>query len=315
MNDKHKYLLIYITTVLVVVASLGYYNYHTTNLLEQNFNVQLTTLESDIVSSLKTLNNNLDKSTQDLTDSINSQNILFNNMLNNVKKENDDNIKSVVELIETTEAENTKKLSALKNDLSQDISNIQLSSNDFSGIVNEIIKSAVSVLTDRGQGSGAFITGSGHIITNDHVISGASQIRVLTHDKLLRNAQLIGTDPSSDIAVLKITNTSYPRLRFEESSNVRVGEKVIAVGNPGGFDFTVTEGIVSAVNRKTTNNHLYVQTDVPINPGNSGGPLVNTKGRIVGINNFKIKGFEGVGFALQADTANEVSDQIIDQFG
>ena len=311
MKKENKYWLIYATTVFAVVALLGGYNYYTSSLLKQGFDAKISGLEKEVVSAVTVLDSKLNKNVQELSDTIDSQNILFINMLNNVKKENEDNVKSVVGLIETTNTENAKKLADLKEDLSKDISNIQLSSSDFSGIIDDVIMSVVSVLTDRSQGSGAFITDSGHIITNDHVITGASQIRVLTYDKLLRNAQLIGTDTVSDIAVLKISNTSYPRLRFEDSSIVRVGEKVIAVGNPGGLDFTVTEGIVSALNRKSSSGHLYVQTDVPINPGNSGGPLVNTKGRIIGINNFKFQGFEGVGFALQADTAREMSDGII----
>ena len=104
-------------------------------------------------------------------------------------------------------------------------------------------------------------------------------------------------------------------MKFENSDNVKVGEKVIALGNPAGLSFTVTEGIVSAVHRKGPNNlAIYLQTDVPINPGNSGGPLVDANSKIIGLNNFKVGGFESLGFAIESNTVSEVAGKIIETY-
>ena len=134
--------------------------------------------------------------------------------------------------------------------------------------------------------------------------------RAVNYGKETLNARLVGVDINADVAVLQISGT-HSELWFADTRSLKVGEKVIALGNPGGLDFTVTEGIISATKRVLNNGISYVQTDVPINPGNSGGPLVNREGRIVGINNFKISGFEGVGFAIDGSVVEEVVDAII----
>ena len=110
-------------------------------------------------------------------------------------------------------------------------------------------------------------------------------------------------------------NANLQSLRFGDSDDVKVGERVIALGNPAGLSFTVTEGIVSAVRRSGPNGlNIYIQTDVPINPGNSGGPLVDANSRIIGLNNFKIGGFEGLGFAIESNAVKQVTDDIISQY-
>ena len=140
-------------------------------------------------------------------------------------------------------------------------------------------------------------------------------IRVLTYNNKVYDAQLIGYEPNIDIAVLKIDGNNLNILKFDDSDDTKVGERVIALGSPAGLSFTVTEGIVSAVHREGPNNQkIYVQTDVPINPGNSGGPLVNTNGKIIGINNYKIGGFEGLGFAIESNTAEETTEDVIDNY-
>jgi len=165
-----------------------------------------------------------------------------------------------------------------------------------------------------GQGSGAVIDSEGFIVTNHHVIDGATIIRVLTNSGEVYDATLIGFNEVLDVAILKVDET-LKELRFGNSDDVKVGQRVIALGNPVGLSFTVTEGIVSATGRKGPNNlNIYIQTDVPINPGNSGGPLVNTNSRIIGLNNFKIGGFEGLGFAIESNTVKEIVDDIIRQY-
>ncbi len=173
---------------------------------------------------------------------------------------------------------------------------------DFSGIVTQAVKSVATVRTDRSLGSGFFINDQGYIVTNYHVIAGARQLAVATHDRRLIEAKLIGIDTFRDLALLKI-DESYPALPIGDSDKLKVGNKVIAIGNPLGLSFTVTEGIISGLDREGPNGlEEYIQTDVSLNPGNSGGPLIDTAGSVVGINNFKIGDAESIGFALESKT-------------
>ena len=175
------------------------------------------------------------------------------------------------------------------------------------------MQSVVSVSTNLGQGSGVIVNTKGYIVTNLHVISGASTIRATTYSGKTYNVNAIaGYDELADIAVLKINAPDLKALNFGDSDELKVGEKVIAAGNPAGLAFTVTEGIVSAF--RISQNIDYIQTDVPINPGNSGGPLINAKAEIVGINNFKIGGFEGLGFAISSNNVESVVNKIISDY-
>lgn len=190
-------------------------------------------------------------------------------------------------------------------------------SEDFSGVIESSILAVVSIKTDVSQGSGFIINRQGFIVTNAHVLSGAHYAKALTYNQELKDAGLIGYDANLDVALLKIEG-NYDFLELDNSNDVRVGEKVIAVGNPLGLSFTVTEGIVSAVDRLGLNNlPYYIQTDVSLNPGNSGGPLINKKGKVIGINNFKVGGSEGLGFALESNQIrlkiNEISLQALNQ--
>jgi S1-C subfamily serine protease len=187
---------------------------------------------------------------------------------------------------------------------SEEIKLLQAAQDDFSGVIQDAIKGVVSVGTERSAGTGFVIDNKGYVVTNFHVVQDANTIRVLTFERDILNAQLVGIDSFRDIALLKIEPNNYEALKLADSSEVQVGNKVIAIGNPLGLSFSVTEGIVSAVDREGPNGlNEYVQTDVSLNPGNSGGPLINTRGEVVGINNFKIGGgAEGLGFALESDS-------------
>ncbi len=202
---------------------------------------------------------------------------------------------------------------ALQRNLGTEISKLKASASaDFSGIIEHAVKSVVSIKTDVARGSGFIITNSGYIVTNAHVLYGAHYAEILTYNQGTKNADLIGYDYNLDIALLKIGG-DYSYLKFADSDDVKVGEKVIAVGNPYGLSFSVSEGIISAVHRSGSNNlPYYIQTDVSLNPGNSGGPLINTDGEVVGINNFKISAGEGLGFAFEANHAvNAINEQSI----
>ena len=213
-------------------------------------------------------------------------------------------INTLSQLVDQIEQQSSIRL----NELRDELQNVRVQSADFSAIVDEVLQSVVSVKTNKGQGSGAIIDKNGYIVTNLHVVSEASTVRAVTYSGSTYNVdEIIGYDSNADIAVLKISAPNSVALNFGDSDDVRVGEKVIAAGNPAGLAFTITEGIVSAT-RTASNSINYIQTDVPINPGNSGGPLINVKGEIIGINNFKVGGFEGLGFAI---SSNDVRSRVI----
>jgi len=179
----------------------------------------------------------------------------------------------------------------------------------------------------QGTGSGFVYDDRGHILTNNHVVNGARKINVMFHDGTEASATVVGTDPKSDVAVLKVESTSFTPLPRGTSGKLKVGELVMAVGSPFGLSQSVTMGIISATERNNLNINTgngvryndsyesFIQTDAPINPGNSGGPLVDMDGRVVGINSAIMNrggsGNAGVGFAIPIDLASNVADKLI----
>tara|TARA_B100000427_G_C15463960_1_gene575372 strand:- start:208 stop:1299 length:1092 start_codon:yes stop_codon:yes gene_type:complete len=167
---------------------------------------------------------------------------------------------------------------------------------------------------NHASGSGVIISEDGYIITNRHVINNAEEIEVVLNDKRTYNAKILGEDPDNDLALLKIQEKDLPFMEFDNSNNIQVGEWVLAVGNPYNLNSTVTAGIVSAKARKINilNNggiESFIQTDAAINSGNSGGALVNTDGKLIGINTAiqsKTGSFSGYGFAIPSNMAQKV---------
>ncbi|MGB9147977.1 MAG: Do family serine endopeptidase [Acidobacteriaceae bacterium] len=168
-------------------------------------------------------------------------------------------------------------------------------------------------------GSGVIISPDGYIVTNDHVIRGAVNIRVTLSDRDVYPARLIGADPLTDLAVIKIDAHSLPALQWGNSAQLKPGQMVLAFGNPYGFSFSVTRGIVSALNRPNPTANRYkpgefIQTDAAINEGNSGGALVDARGQVIGINTFLISptgAFAGMGFAIPSEIAEPTVDTIV----
>lgn len=167
-------------------------------------------------------------------------------------------------------------------------------------------------------GSGVIVNPNGYILTNNHVVAGATDVEVLTQNKRQYKAKVIGTDPRTDIAVLKIDATGLPTLTLGDSSKLKVGDLVFAIGDPFGIGETATMGIVSATGRALGGSieHYedFIQTDAAINPGNSGGPLVDARGQLVGINTFIISSgdsFAGAGFAIPSQIVKASAEQII----
>ena len=204
---------------------------------------------------------------------------------------------------------------------------------DWQTVASDVSGSVVSIQTamanGTAKGSGAIIDAEGHIITNNHVISGAQQIQVTLANGNIYSAQLVGTDTTTDLAVIKLDNppSGLKAVEFADSDKLAVGENVMAIGNPLGYDDTATTGIVSALNRPVTvtddnNNEIVtnaVQIDAAINPGNSGGPTFNAAGQVIGINSSIAStatssdsaGSIGIGFAIPSNLVKRVADEII----
>src|SRR3989338_1683737 len=295
MKQKHKDIILIAFGILLIGILIFYY-------VDTNKELRLVhdSLE-DAVSDYKS-------KVTELNTSLNEQNLFLSNMISNLREESQKGEKRLETLIEKVESKSNIQLGEIKSELKD----INVKSIDFSAIVQDVLQSVVSIITDKGQGSGAFVADDGYIVTNYHVVAGAGIIRILTYGNKIHNAKLIGYSEGKDIAVLKVEE-DYPYLDFGNSDDVKIGEKVIALGNPGGLDFTVTEGIVSA-KRKSSSGVDFIQTDVPINPGNSGGPLVNIHSEIIGINEFKVRDFEGIGFAIASNVVKDVVDEIISRY-
>ncbi|OKH20938.1 HhoA/HhoB/HtrA family serine endopeptidase [Chroogloeocystis siderophila] len=171
----------------------------------------------------------------------------------------------------------------------------------------------------QGTGSGFIISSDGRILTNAHVVDGARNVSVVLNDGRRFTGRVLGTDPVTDVAVIKIDAERLPTLTMGNSDQLRPGEFAIAIGNPLGLDNTVTTGIISATGR--TSNQVgvadkrvqFIQTDAAINPGNSGGPLLNARGEVIGMNTAILRGAQGLGFAIPINTAQRISSQLIAQ--
>lgn len=177
----------------------------------------------------------------------------------------------------------------------------------------------------QGGGSGVIISAEGYILTNNHVVAGADEVQVTFNNRNTQTAKVVGTDPSTDLAVLKIESGNLPAITFGNSDEVKLGQWVLAVGFPLNLDATVTAGIVSAkgrsigINQRQSNRAIesFIQTDAAVNPGNSGGPLVNTQGQLIGINSAIASptgSYAGYSYAVPSNLARKVADDII-KFG
>src|SRR5256712_6020739 len=189
-------------------------------------------------------------------------------------------------------------------------------SHAVTSVVDAVGAAVVSVSLRHGGGSGVLFTPDGYLLTNAHVVGRAGGVKIGLPDGSTHEGNLGGTDQATDLAVVHIDGAPLPAAELGKSSKLRVGQLVVAVGNPLGFSFTVSAGVVSALGRslRAQDGRLMdaiIQTDVALNPGNSGGPLVDSRGRVVGINTAMIPGAQGLSFAVPVDTARWVLGELM----
>ncbi len=279
---KHRNVLYSLVSLLVVLQVISFF-----------------ILSSHIVK----LNSELEKSRTNFADSISGLEKIFQTKLDDSDVLHQQNFNELSKAFLAQQE--------VQSNIEKDITLLKSSSGDFSEVINRAVRSVVSVGTEKTSGTGFIISPDGYIITNHHVIARAQQIAALTYDKRVISARLIGYDSNRDIALLKIQG-EYDYLELADSDDLNVGQKVIAIGNPLGLSFTVTEGIISALDREGPNGlEEYIQTDVSLNPGNSGGPLIDTRGKVIGVNNFKLGNAESLGFALESNMVRQVVNEKI----
>ena len=216
-------------------------------------------------------------------------------------------VSQISSTLQSVQQQSQAKISELENQLLS----MDVRSADFSNVISDVIQSVVSIRTSSGGGSGVFVDSRGYLITNHHVVSGQSDVQVVTYKRGTFAGKVVGSDPTHDIAVVKV-DADVPSTKFGDSGNIEVGHKVVALGSPGGLDFTASEGIISA-RRQDSRGVEYFQMDVPVNPGNSGGPIISNRGRIVGVTQSKISELEGVGFAITSNDIDDIVEEIIAQ--
>ena len=186
----------------------------------------------------------------------------------------------------------------------------------YNHVYNSVKNSVVTIKTDKGRGSGVIVTDDGHVVTNEHVIRGASRVKIISLDNNVYSAKVVGIDAITDIALLK-SDFKGKAISFSDSSAVKIGDVVLAIGNPFGVGQTLTKGIISRTNSgHITENPLdeFLQSDAAINPGNSGGAMVNIKGDLIGINTMNLSlggGSDGIGLAVPSNLVRNITQQLI----
>jgi S1-C subfamily serine protease len=184
-------------------------------------------------------------------------------------------------------------------------------------IVRRFFGSQPRERVEQGSGSGFIINSGGQILTNSHVVNGAEIVKVKLKDGRSFDGRVMGEDPVTDVAVIKIEANNLPTVSLGNSEVLQPGEAVIAIGNPLGLDYTVTSGIISAIGRSSSDIGVtdkridFIQTDAAINPGNSGGPLLNARGDVIAMNTAIIRGAQGLGFAIPISTAQKIAQELI----
>lgn len=256
-------------------------------------NAKLVKFQEDIADLRLELSN--------IKQSMESALIPITESISRVQKESEQSITDITNAIERIEKENTQSISGLR----ETVKKVSLDKDDISLVAQDAMPAVVSIKTDMQQGTGFFVSGDGFVLTNAHLLTDNSFVKVVTFDHKTYFGQVVGIDVPSDIALLKINSDPSQFLRLGDSDSMAAGDDVIAIGNPGGFDFSVSKGVISSTDRQNKHRVDMFQMDISINPGNSGGPLINRQGLVVGMNSGFIYTptslFERLGFAIKSN--------------
>jgi S1-C subfamily serine protease len=293
--------IIYGSAMIAIVVTFIFLGNHYVTIIREDYTSQITSLQQRITE--------LQESTQE---GLAGKQVQIDSLTSSAASTGE----KVQKLEDTTQKleETTGQYEMQIGELNQQLSDLAVESESFSPVISNVIDSVVSVMTNTGQGSGAIISSDGMVVTNYHVIQGARAASVITYGGSAYGVSLVGYDIQNDIAVLKISsNDTFSYFSFGDSDSLKAGQKVVALGNPAGLSFTATEGIISSPARLASDGFYYIQTDVTLNPGNSGGPIINSRGEIIGIADFKVSGYEGLGFAIPSNRAYAAIQSIISQ--
>lgn len=321
--DSKKEAITLILLFTIITGSFILYSQHKARVLNAELTGQLTAIQDELRErydrvdyQMKRLAEDVDAKTYRIKQDLAEQKTAasgITSQFSSLQKETQTKLVDITGQLNRAESEREKTLEEFGKQLKQ----VSADSSDFSAIVQDAMDSVVSVETLTGKASGIIIREDGYLVTSKHVVGDARGVVVQLynknsqqHDRL--TAQIVGTNEVYDVAVLKIDAGAkkLKALPMGNSKNVKLGEKVFALGNPGAIGFTATEGIISAVDRYV-GNIPYLQTDSPINIGNSGGPLVNRRGEMVGMNTLKIAGYEGISLALPVYIVQGAANTII----
>jgi S1-C subfamily serine protease len=294
MKKSNKVHIAYGSVMIIMTVSLLLVGDHYVSLIREDYTSQIDSLEQSIEGVSQLLRAEL----EDKQDQIDSLSLDVSNTEGKVKG------------LEEASGQYEVQIGQLTSQLSD----LSVESESFSAVISRVIDSVVSVFTNRGQGSGAIISEDGLVLTNYHVIQGASRVSVMTYEGDAYGVSIVGYDVRDDLALLRIeANETFRDFSFGDSDILSAGQKVVALGNPAGLSFTATEGIISSPSRLADDGLYYIQTDVTLNPGNSGGPLINSRGELIGIIDFKVAGYEELGFAIPSNRAEDVVRDITGQ--
>lgn len=321
--DSKKEAVTVILLFTIITGSFILYSQHKARVLNAELTGQLATVQDELRErydrvdyQLKQLAEDVDAKTyrikQDLTEQKNAASGLTS-QFSSLQKETQTKLIDITGQLNRVETERDRALEEFGKQLKQ----VSADSSDFSTIVEDAMQSVVSVETLTGKASGTIIREDGYVVTSKHVVGDARGVVVQLYNKNSQQrdrltAKVVGTNEVYDVAVLKIEPGAkkLKAIPIGNSKNVKLGEKVFALGNPGAIGFSASEGIISATDRFVGNTQ-YLQTDSPINIGNSGGPLINRRGEMVGMNTLKIAGYEGISLALPAHVVQGSANGIL----